>query len=829
MLKWLLRLTISFLIIIFASGVIFTGVILYYARSLPGTETLANYQPQVMTRIHAGDGRLLAEFAAERRVFVPIESVPKRVIWAFIAAEDQDFYNHQGVDPRGIIRAGLSNLIHFGGNRRPAGGSTITQQVAKNFLLGNEVSFARKIKEVILSLRIERSMTKDHILELYLNEIYLGGGSYGVAAASMNYFSKPLDQLTIPETAFLAALPKAPNNYNPLLYPERAMERRNWVVSRMKREKIITDQEAILAMGSPLTLHQRQDDEVVRADYFAEEVRRELAARYGEDALYKGGLTVRTTLNPKLQLIAERTFRNGLIEYDMRHGYRGPLGQGTLVTAVKRLADTQPRALPSNWQVAAVTRITNNSVEIVIKDDSQVTKKGTTATIPGRINFSDLAWATNSLEDDDANAEAQRSKKPIKVSDIIRIGDIILVEKIATKSAAKGATPTLAPILANENFNLRQIPQVSGGMVAIDPHTGRTLALVGGWSYFDSQFNRATQAIRQPGSAFKPFVYLAALNNGLSPSSIVLDSPFVITQDDGTKWNPANFGEKFLGPMPMRIGIEQSRNLMTIRIAQTIGINKVAEVAENFGVVDHLPRFLAASIGAVDTTLMRMVTAYAMIVNGGKRITPSLIDRVQDHDGHTIFKHDNRPCSRCNELNANGTPPEIPDEREQVVSAVTAYQMVSMMQSVVTRGTGQIISSLRRPLAGKTGTTNDNTDNWFVGFSPDLAVGIYFGYDQPRSLGEKETGGRNAALVFRNFMYEALRNEPAIPFRIPPGIKQIRINPESGKPSNGENSIWEAYSSGTEPGSNGDSSGVVGGGDGDSDNTDQPGDLNGRY
>ncbi|MDI9407950.1 MAG: penicillin-binding protein 1A [Candidatus Pacebacteria bacterium] len=810
MFKWLLRIFIAGAVAALLFVLVIAGIIFYYQRGLPGTETLSNYQPQVMTRIHAGDGRLLAEFAAERRVFVPINAIPKRVAWAFIATEDKDFFTHHGVDPRGMMRAALTNLMNFGSNRRPEGGSTITQQVAKNFLLGNEISFTRKFKELILAVRIDRTMTKEHILELYLNEIYLGGGSYGIAAAATNYFDKSLDQLTVAETAFLAALPKAPNNYNPLLYPDRALERRNWVISRMRQQNIISDEEAEQALASPLTLHSKPTTEVITADYFAEAVRRELASRYGENALYKGGLAVRTSLDPRLQRIAERSFRNGLLAYDMRHGYRGPISRGSIASLVKRLAETTPLPMPSSWSLAGVTRITSDTVEIALRVPGRPNQ-----TTPAKIAWNDMLWVQSGEEEQlDTKGKVIKIQKP---GDVLQVGDVILVEPMGGKT-----TPADA-------YQLRQIPTISGGFVALDPHTGRVLAMVGGWDYNQSQFNRATQAIRQPGSAFKPFVYMAALDSGMTPSTIVLDTPFVVEQEDGTKWNPANFGEKFLGPMPLRMGIEESRNLMTVRIAQSIGMDKVGDYAEKFGVVDRLPHYLASSIGAVDTNLMRMTTAFAMIVNGGKKIRPSLIDRVQDHDGRTIFKHDNRPCPGCSELSSSGQPPQIPDPRVQVVSPATAFQMVSLLESVVTRGTGAVIGGLRRPLAGKTGTTNDNTDAWFVGFSPDLAVGVYLGFDKPESLGEKETGSRNGAIVFRDFMAEALAGTPPIPFRTPPGIKMVKINPNTGKASNAAGSIWEAYKTGTTPGSGGEGSDTGGGGGGGGENDNDSSSVDGQY
>ena len=743
------------------------AVIVYFSKSLPATYTLANYQPSVVTRIHAGDGRLVAEFASEKRVFVPITAIPKRVIWTFISAEDKDFYQHSGIDPRGIARATLSNIFHFFSNRRPEGGSTITQQVAKNFLLGNEVSFARKIKEILLALRIEKTMSKDHILELYLNEIYLGGGSYGVAAASIWYFNHSLEQLTISETAFLAALPKAPNNYNPNLYPDRAVERRNWVIGRMLEEGLITSEEAAKAIAEPLAIREKGAGESVQADYFAEEVRRELVQRYGESVLYKGGLTARTSLDPRLQEIADRVFHNALVSYDIRHNYRGPFAHGSAGNLVERLINLPQQPILRSWQVAGVSKVDTKGVDLLIKHGLQTP-------IIGRMNWEDMEWARNQAVESIENGASNIVPKVSKPSDVLTPGDLIYVEKIDAKPG---------------QYSLRQIPEITGGMVALDPHTGRVLALVGGWSYSVSQFDRAVQAFRQAGSAFKPFVYMAALDNGMTPSTIVLDAPFVVDMGAEGKWNPANFGDKFIGPAPMRVGIEQSRNLMTVRIAQAIGMDKVAEYAEKFGVVDRLRPELAMAIGAADTTLMRMVTAYAMIVNGGKKINPTLIDRVQDHTGRTIFKADMRPCPNCNHLTQSGNPPEIPDVRKQIVEPTTAYQMVSMLQSVVTRGTGAAIGALRRPLAGKTGTTNDFTDAWFVGFSPDLAVGLYFGFDKPTSLGNLESGSRLAVPVFRDFMAEALRNTPAIPFRIPPGIKLVRINPESGALAEGRRQI----------------------------------------
>jgi len=782
LIKWVVRsaLTLVFLALFGAGGLL--AILWHYSVGLPDYQQLADYQPPTMTRVQAGDGRLLAEYALERRIFVPVGAMPALVTEAFIAAEDKNFYTHQGVDLGGVVRAAIQNAVNFGRNRRPSGASTITQQVAKNFLLTNEVSIARKVKEAILAFRIERALTKERILELYLNEIYLGQGSYGVAAAALNYFNKSLDQLTIAEAAYLAGLPKGPNNYNPVQYPERAKNRRDYVIDRMAEDGYVTDQAAEAAKAEPIELRRRDPEETVRADYFAEEVRRELFARYGEAGLYKGGLSVRTTLEPKLQAIADRVLRQGLIAYDRHHGWRGPLSKGA-ATKDWGAASLAALAVPpgaADWQLAVVLKLDEQGADIGLKGGGR-----------GRIPFAELQWAKPVLPD-------QRwGNPPRRSADVLTVGDVILVEPVALGTDGKTKYPA-------DSYGLRQIPDVGGGLVALDPHTGRVLAMTGGLSYEISQFNRATQAQRQPGSSFKPFVYMAALDNGYTPSTIVLDAPFVIDQGPGLpKWKPTEFEDHFLGPIPVRVAIEKSKNLATVRVAESIGMEKVAQYAERFGVVDHLPLYLSMSLGAADTTLLRMTTAYAMIVNGGKRIEPTFIDRIQDRQGRTILRHDQRNCVGCSPLAwDHGPPPELPDEREQLVDPATAYQMVSILQGVVERGTGAIIgASLKRPLAGKTGTTNDSNDVWFIGFSPDLAVGMYVGFDNPRTLGSKDTGGSVCAPMFRDFMADALRDVPAVPFRIPPGVRLVRVNPETGRLAQAGDArvIYEAFKPGTEP------------------------------
>ncbi|MDR3515350.1 MAG: penicillin-binding protein 1A [Azospirillaceae bacterium] len=788
----------------------------HYAQGLPDYTQLKDYEPATLTRVHAGDGRLLAEFATERRIFVPISAIPKRVINAFLSAEDKNFYHHGGVDPEGIARALVEDLRHYGNGRRPSGASTITQQVAKNFLLTNEVSIARKIKEAILAVRMEQAFTKDHILELYLNEIFLGNRSYGVAAAALNYFNKSLDDLTVAEAAYLGALPKAPNNYNPVRNPEGAVARRNWVIGRMQENGAITAAEAEEARTQPIQLHRRDDAAQFNADYFVEEVRRTLTDLFGEKMLYEGGLSVRTSVDPRLQTIATRAMRAGLVSFDRRHGWRGPIGHmDQFDNWAQRL-----RAMPAPggaevWQMAVVLDVQPDVALIGLTDGTR-----------GQIPMSELKWARRALDDDRLGSE------PRHADDVLKLGDVVLVDLLPGQEAAKAAavangagegvkpdeirapgrsgkatrTVKTGTPPAGLNYGLRQIPEVEGGLVAMDPHTGRVLAIVGGFSAKISVFDRATQALRQPGSAFKPFVYLAALNNGFTPSSLILDAPFTASQGPGMPvWRPGNYEHNFLGPTPLRVGVEKSLNVMTARLANGIGMDKVAEYAENFGVVDKLPRMLSMSLGAGDTTVLRMATAYSMLVNGGKRIVPSFIDRVQDRNGKTVWRHDNRACPGCS--NVAWSPalpvPVIPDDREQVADPRTVYQMVSILEGVVQRGTGRAIASLNRPLAGKTGTTSDSNDAWFVGFSPDLTVGLYVGYDQPSSLGTHETGASVSVPIFKQVMAEALADTPPTPFRIPPGLLMVRVNPQTGRPSQpgDRNSIWEAFVPGTEPGS----------------------------
>ncbi|MEI6986215.1 MAG: penicillin-binding protein 1A [Rhodospirillaceae bacterium] len=810
-----------------------------YGQDLPDYNRLADYEPPTETRVHAGDGRLMAEFAAERRVFVPIEVMSKRVLHAFLAAEDKNFYDHRGIDFFGIARAALTNFQHLHSDRRPVGASTITQQVAKNFLLTNEVSVTRKVKEAILAIRIEQALSKDRILELYLNQIFLGNRSYGVAAAALNYFNKSLDELTIAEAAYLAALPKAPNNYNPERQMEAALIRRNWVIGRMAEDGYITASEAGLATAAPLEMRRRDHTEQVSADYYAEEVRRELAKLFGDKQLYEGGLSVRTPLDPRLQDIATRALRAGLINYDRHHGWRGPVvhpsGQDNWQHILTGIA--VPKGGEA-WRLAIVldTKTTDKGSDRASDGATIGFSNGSKGLIP----FSEVKWARPQRD------EGRVGPEPRRVADVLKVGDVVMVELVPVVVAAESAPekptlakptpdkPTLAKIgaakigaakigavkvgaakplpakvgAARETvlpvFALRQIPEVQGGLVAIDPHTGRVLAMSGGFSPSMSQFNRATQAMRQPGSAFKPFVYLTALDNGFTPSSLVLDAPFAHDPGFGQPiWRPENYHQKFYGPTPLRVGIEKSRNLMTVRLADKIGMGKVKATVEKFGIIDNFQPYLPMALGAGETTVLRLTTAYAMLVNGGKRITPTFIDRVQDRKGKTIYRHDDRPCEDCTGLvwKATMEAPTVPDTREQIEDPRTCYQIVNIMTGVVQRGTASRLAALGRPLGGKTGTTNDSNDVWFVGFTPDLVVGLYVGFDQPRTLGDKETGGSTAVPIFEHLIAEALKDKPAIPFRAPPGLQFVRVNPETGRPAEpgAKKAILETFLPGTAP------------------------------
>ena len=756
--------------IVFVIGAAVAGFIIFkYQQDLPDYTQLKNYEPAVMSRVHAGDGSLLAEYSHERRLYLPSTAIPPLVKQAFISAEDKNFYSHSGVDPEGVLRAVVANFQ--GGGRRQQGASTITQQVAKNFLLGNEKTIDRKIKEALLAFRIESAYSKERILELYLNEIFLGLNNYGVAAAALNYYGKSVNELTISEAAYLAALPKGPNNYHPFRFRDAAMTRRNYVIDRMVENNYIKRADGDKAKLEPLGVNPRSlSPNSAMAGYFAEEVRRDLIERYGEKKLYEGGLSVRTTLDPKMQLWARKVLVDGLVRYDEAHGFRGAIRAvdissdwGPPLAEIPALGDVQP------WRLAAVLEVTDSSARIGLQPRREKGGEVSGDRETGLLTADGIRWT--------GRGSLRRA---------LQVGDVIYVEPFEGKPG---------------QFRLRQIPEVSGALVAMDPYTGRVFAMVGGFSFDQSEFNRATQALRQPGSAFKPFVYATALDNGYTPSSIVLDEPIEIDQGGSLGiWRPENFDGKSHGPHTLRYGVEYSKNQMTVRLAKDVGMPLIAEYAKRFGLYDDLLPVLSMSLGAGETTVLKMVTGYSMFANGGKRIKPTLIDRVQDRWGHTIFRHDERICQGCDaDKWTNQNEPKLIDKREQVLDPLTAYQITSIMEGVIQRGTGVSIKEVGKHLAGKTGTTNEAKDLWFVGFAPDLAVGVFLGYDRPRSLGDSAQAATYAAPIFRDFMKLALKDKPDTPFRIPPGIKLISVDLSSGLRAGGPGAFYEAFKPGTAP------------------------------
>ena len=799
--KWLLRL-VSLLFFVSISGVIgVLAVVWHFGRDLPDHSQLAQYEPPVLTRVHASNGALLAEYAIEKRVFVPIQAIPKPIIYAFLSSEDKGFYDHIGVDLWAVMRAVFTNFANRGLGRRPVGASTITQQVAKNFLLTNELSYERKVKEAILALRIETAFSKDRILELYMNEIYLGFGSYGVAAAALNYFDKPLDQLSLAEAAYLAALPKAPNNYHPRRKPEAAKARRNWVLRQMRENGYISVADAEAAAAEPLAIRPRSASDGASAPFFAEEVRREIAKRFGDENLYRGGLSVRTSLDPELQVLAVEALVHGLESLDKRQGWRGRLGRLDWqdmdeAERVEALRAYRGQLLTGRFPALVVgVDATTAVVEVLSEDENGFTL------MRGEIPFALADWAYPPRD-----AEGIRPP-PIKyLTEALTPGDVIIVQspESAKERLARHPSLTIKP----HTWALGQVPLVQGAMVAMDPHTGRVLAMTGGFDAKQTKFNRATQALRQVGSAFKPFIYMAALDAGYSPVTKILDAPLVVDQGKGLpKWKPANYTRKFYGPSTMRLGIEQSRNLMTARLAMRLGMPVVQDYARRFGIDEELPQYLSMSLGAGETTLLRLTAAYGMIVNGGHRIEPSMIDRVQNRYGRSIYRHDRRACKACQvgaDADKTLEPPRLVDNRPRVTDANTAYQMVSMLEGVTQRGTARRLRHLPFAVAGKTGTTNANTNGWFIGFTPDLVVGVYVGFDRLKALGKRETGTSVAVPIFQQFITESMATRPQIPFRRPQGIRLYTVDAETGARATpgGKNSLLEAFKPGQEPPSN---------------------------
>ncbi|MFB9267185.1 penicillin-binding protein 1A [Bradyrhizobium erythrophlei] len=773
----------SILFLVGLAGI--AGLFWHFSKDLPDYSQLQNYEPPVMTRVHAADGSLLGEFAKERRLYLPIQAVPKLVVNAFLAAEDKNFYEHGGIDYTGMARAGVAYIQNFGSNRRPQGASTITQQVAKNFLLTNEVSFTRKIKEALVAMRIEKAYSKDKILELYLNEIYLGLGAYGIAAASLVYFDKPVNELTVAEASYLAALPKMPTTLHPVRNRARAIERRNYVIDRLQDNGWITQAEADKARKEPLTVTNRTNGaHTFAGEYFSEEVRRDIFERYGEKKLYEGGLSVRTSLDPKVQVMARKAMVAGLVNFDEQQGYRGAISKldisgdwGVALADVKSLADILP------WRMAVVLESGDQSARIGFQPGRELGGAVSKQRDTGLVSLEGVKWAR------------VKGKAPSSVAQVLQPGDVIYADPLYSKDGQR----------IEGQYRLRQIPEISGAMVAMDPWTGRVLAMVGGFSFDQSQFNRATQAYRQPGSTFKPVVYSAAIDNGYTGSSVLVDAPIEIDQGQGEVWRPENFDAgKYMGPMTLRNALRLSRNTVTVRLAQEVGMPLIGEYAKRYGVYDELPNYLSYSLGAGETTVMRMVTAYSMFANGGRRVKPTLIDRIQDRYGRTIFKHDQRECRGCDAPEGwkNQPEPQLVDRREQVLDPMTAYQITELMEGVVQAGTGTALKEVGKPIAGKTGTSNEAKDLWFVGFSPDLVVGLYVGYDKPRSLGRNAQAGHTAAPIARDFMKLALADKPATPFKVPPGIRLVRVVAKTGlraTPGETGGTILEAFKPGSTP------------------------------
>lgn len=769
------------------------------ARTVPSVEKLAEYNPPITSRVHAGDGTLIHEFADEHRVFIPYEAIPDHVVHAFVAAEDKSFFTHGGIDYRGMTRGVLNTVRNkILGSGGMEGGSTITQQVAKNMLLTRDQTVVRKAKEAIVARRMESAFPKEHIIELYLNEIYLGGRSYGIGSAALNYFNKSLPELDLSEAAVLASLPKFPGRVNPYTNPERVLVRRNYVLNRMVDDGYITQEQADDAKAKPLTTTKRlYGPEYAAATYFVQELRKQLIDLYGEDELKKGGLSIRTTIDTKLQLAAQEALQIGLETYDRRYNYRGPL------TAIDPKAEdvleqlsgvTRPGGY-GTWESAMVQTLSANGAELLLTD-------GATVSIPAE----DTEWAKTYVRSGSETG--------------LRVGDVILAEVSRqilnpqeSASTREGVSsdddqtnvpvqPIMVPV---GQAQLKQIPDLEGAIVALDPHTGRVLAMMGGYSFYKSPFNRVTQAQRQPGSSFKPFVYAAALERGYTPSVRILDSPYVYYDPNtGEEWKPENYAEGLsYGEVTMRVALEKSYNQVTARVATDIGMEAISEFAERFGVYDRLPPYPAMSLGSGETSPWRLAKAYAAFVNGGKEVTPTLLDRVQDRRGVTLYKHDQRLCEGCEADAWNGeAPPILPDDRKQLVDPIIAYQVVHMLEGVVERGTGRRARRVGKPLAGKTGTTNDYVDALFFGFSPDLVVGIWTGFDTPRTLGEGEGGGAVAGVIFTEFMERALADDPAIPFRIPPGVRLVSVDATTGglPTFDSQEIILEAFRPGTEPG-----------------------------
>ena len=749
--KWIKKTVIFLLSMSLISIFIVIAILWTYSNKLPDYKFLKNYKPPVSSKLYSGGGELVSDFSSEKRIFVPYETIPKIVIHSFLSAEDKNFFSHPGVDAKGIMRAIIKNISNVISSKRLEGASTITQQVAKNFLLTNEVSINRKIKEAILAFRIERALSKERILELYLNQIYLGEGSYGIASASLEYFDKPINKLNYAEASLLAALPKAPSKYNPYKNIDLAKYRRDLVIKNLFDNSYIDKKKYNELLNSSINLKKRKKIYLEDARYYVEDVRKYLVENYGFDKIYKQGFAIKTPINLELQSIATESLREGLEKYDRRKGWRGPIMN-------KKNSDNWNTNLKKyklektiGWDLAIIEKINKFSVEIETENK-----------VKGTIEYKDISWTKKELDK------------------IFKKGDVVYVKNIK-----------------DNLFSLKQIPKANGSIVVLNPYNGRVLAMSGGFSFKLSEFNRATQALRLPGSAFKPFIYTLALENNFTPSSLVLDAPIVLDQGEDLKmWKPENYGKKFYGPSTIRTGVEKSRNLMTVRIAQEIGIDNIIQFSKNLKIYDNPEELLSISLGSAETTLLELTSAYSSFVNGGKLIDPIFLDRIQDSEGNTIFNSEKRFCNKCKEISYLGKEvPKIEDNFPQIFSEETAYQMTSILEGVIKRGTGRKLKDLNLDLAGKTGTTNNNTDAWFVGFTSNLVIGVYVGHDEPRSLGKYETGSKTAMPIFKSFIKKAVKKGDARPFKVAKNIKFSVIEQKTGRKADfgSKTTIIEAF------------------------------------
>ena len=749
------RLIKKILILLITVGLgLFVSIIVIlwtYSNKLPDYKFLKNYKPPVSSKLYSGGGELVSDFSSEKRIFVPYNTIPKKVIHAFLSAEDKNFFSHPGVDARGIIRAVLRNISNIIYEKRLEGASTITQQVAKNFLLSNEVSLNRKIKEAILAFRIERALSKERILELYLNQIYLGQGAYGIASASLEYFDKPISKLDYAEASLLAALPKAPSKYNPFKNIDLAKYRRDLVIRNLYDNSYISYKKYKKLLNTKIILKKRKKIYLEDARYYVEDVRKFIVEKYGFDKVYKQGFNIKTPINLEIQTIATQSLRDGLIQYDKRKGWRGPLLNKKDTNNWNNDLKKYHLEKSIGWNLAIIKKINKFFVEIE-----------TDQKIAGKIEYQDVSWTKKELDK------------------LFKVGDVVYVNKIK-----------------DNIFSLKQLPKANGGIVVMDPFTGRVIAMSGGFSFKRSEFNRATQATRQPGSAFKPFIYALALENNFTPSTLILDAPIVLDQGEDLKmWKPENYGKKFYGPSTLRTGLEKSRNLMTVRIALELGLKKITTFSKQLKIYENPEELMSISLGSAETTLLKLTTAYCSFINGGKLIEPIFVDRIQDSEGNTIYNSEKRVCKKCNEISFLGEEiPKITDNFPQIFSAETAYQVTSMLEGAVQRGTGRKLKDLNLDLAGKTGTTNENTDAWFVGFTSNLVVGVYVGFDEPKSLGRYETGSKTALPIFKAFIKNAVKKKDARPFKVAKNIKMMVIDLITGKKANfgSKKTIIEAF------------------------------------